>query len=144
ADADEFVREVLAGQPEPPAYFKHMKHMNQLGPALLGEFREPARLDDKTIVAAVERGDTVVDVRPSKEVLTGAIPGVLAIPVGGSFPTWAGALLPYDRPVTLLATDRARVMAAVRQLALIGLDRVTGWFGSDALTVWAHEKGPLA
>ena len=143
-NVDEFVHEVLAGQPEPPAYFKHMKHMNKLGPALLGEFREPPHLDAAGIVAAVERGDPVIDLRPTIEVLSGAIPGVLGIPVGGSFPTWAGALLPYDRPITLLAPDRTRVMAAVRQLALIGLDRVTGWFGSDALAVWAREKGPLA
>ncbi|HEY6194304.1 MAG TPA: MBL fold metallo-hydrolase [Candidatus Eisenbacteria bacterium] len=144
ANEDEFVREVLAGQPEPPAYFKHMKHLNKLGPAILGGFREPPRLDGAGIVAALERGDTVVDVRPTKDVLAGAIPGVIGIPVGGSFTTWAGGLLPYDRPLTLLATDPARVLAAVRQLALVGLDRVKGWFGPDALAAWAREKAALA
>jgi hydroxyacylglutathione hydrolase len=144
ADEAAFVREVLTGQPEPPAYFKHMKLMNRVGPPLLGGFREPPRLDDAGIVDAVERGDAVVDVRPTKDLLAGAIPGVLGIPVGGSFPTWAGALLPYDRPITLLAPDRARVLAAVRQLAQIGLDDVAGWFGEEALAVWAHRKSPLA
>jgi hydroxyacylglutathione hydrolase len=141
ADESEFVREVLAGQPEPPAYFKHMKLMNKQGPALLGAFREPPRLDDAGIVAALERGDALVDVRPTKDLLAGAIPGVFGIPVGGSFPTWAGALLPYDRPITLLAPDRARVLAAVRQLALIGLDDVAGWFGPEALAAWARASG---
>jgi len=121
-----------------------MKLMNRVGPPLLGGFREPPRLDDAGIVDAVERGDAVVDVRPTKDLLAGAIPGVLGIPVGGSFPTWAGALLPYDRPITLLAPDRARVLAAVRQLAQIGLDDVAGWFGEEALAVWAHRKSPLA
>jgi hydroxyacylglutathione hydrolase len=143
-DEAEFVREVLTGQPEPPAYFKHMKRMNQVGPPLLGGFREPRRLDAAGIVAAVERGDAIVDLRPTRELLSGAIPGVLGIPVGDSFPTWAGALLPYDRPITLLALDDARVRAAVRQLAQVGLDDVQGWFGPDALTAWAERKAPLA
>ena len=143
-NADEFVREVLTGQPEPPAYFRYMKFMNRDGPPLLGAFREPPALPAADIVAAVERGDPVVDLRATKDVLAGAIPGTLSIPVGGSFPTWAGALLPYDRPITLLTADRARVMAAVRQLALVGLDSVAGWFGADAFEAWVRARGPLA
>jgi len=43
-DEGEFVREVLAGQPEPPAYFKHMKRLNKEGPPIFGSFppRGPA------------------------------------------------------------------------------------------------------
>ncbi len=143
-DEASFVTEVLAGQPEPPAYFKHMKRINKNGPPLLGAFREPPRLPDDAIVAAVERGEPVVDLRATKDVLAGGIPGVLAIPVGGSFSTWAGWLLPYDRPLLLLANDVARANAAVRQLAMIGLDHVAGWFGPEAFAAWARAKGALA
>jgi hydroxyacylglutathione hydrolase len=141
---DDFVREVLAGQPEPPAYFKHMKRLNKEGPPILGAFREPPKLPDVGLAAALERGETIVDLRPTKQVMAGAIPGVLGIPVGGSLPTWAGALLPYDRPVALLADDVARVLAAVRQLALVGLDQVAGWYGPGALEAWERGRGPLA
>lgn len=140
----EFVNEVLAGQPEPPAYFKHMKRINKQGPPLLGPFRDPPRLPDAGIVAAVERGDPVVDVRATLDVMAGAIPGVLGIPQGGSFTNWAGWLLPYDRPVTLLANDLTRVRAAVRQMAMIGLDHVAGWFGAEALDAWVRARGALA
>jgi len=143
-DAGAFVAQVLDGQPEPPTYFKHMKRINKEGPPILGAFREPARLDGSNLPGAVDRGDVIVDVRPTKEVLAGAVAGVLSIPVGGSFPTWAGWLLPYDRPISLLAPDAARALAAVRQLALIGLDRVTGWYGPDSLAAWEHARGPLA
>jgi len=135
---------VLAGQPDPPAYFRHMKRMNLAGPPLLGGFREPPRLADADIVAALDRGDVIVDVRPTADLLAGSIPGVVGIPVGGSFPTWAGSLLPYDRPLSLLAPDRARVMAAIRQLALIGLDHVAGWYGPGAFEAWQRARGPLA
>ena len=141
---DAFVREVLAGQPEPPAYFKHMKRMNQHGPAILGGYREPPRLPDDGIVAAVDRGDAIVDVRPTRDVLAGAIPGVLGIPTGASFPTWAGSFLPYDRSISLIANDLPRVLATVRQLGMIGLDDVAGWYGSGAFPVWARARGPLA
>jgi hydroxyacylglutathione hydrolase len=140
----EFVREVLSGQPEPPAYFKHMKQMNRDGPPILGGFREPPRLPDEELVAALERGDVVVDLRPTKDVLAGAIPGTLSIPVGTSFPTWAGWLLPYDQPISLLANDGARALAAVRQLAMIGLDDVRGWYGPGAFEAWRRAIGPLA
>ena len=36
-----FVHEVLAGQPEPPAYFREMKRRNRDGPAFLGGIPEP-------------------------------------------------------------------------------------------------------
>ena len=141
---DEFVRDVLEGQPEPPAYFKHMKRLNKEGPPILGGFREPPRLPDDDIVAALERGDVVVDVRPTRDVLTGAIPGVLGIPVGNSFPMWAGWFLPYDRSVSLLAPEAGRALAAVRQLAMIGLDHVAGWYGPGAFAAWERARGPLA
>ncbi len=144
ADERAFVAEVLAGQPEPPTYFRHMKQLNKQGPPLLGAFREPPRLADDDLPAALDRGDVVVDVRATQAVLAGAITGTLSIPVGGSFPTWAGWLLPYDRPVSLLADEPARVLAAVRQLALIGLDRVTGWYGAGAFAAWERARGPLA
>ena len=140
----EFVREVLAGQPEPPVYFKHMKRMNKDGPAMYGEFREPPRLDDAGLPAALARGDIVVDLRPTKAVLAGAIPGAFSIPVGTSFPTWAGWLLPYDQPISLLSNDGARAFAAVRQLAMIGLDDVRGWYGPGAFEAWPRTNGPLA
>jgi hydroxyacylglutathione hydrolase len=144
SDESAFVAQVLSGQPEPPAYFKHMKRLNKEGPPILGTLREPPKLDPSNLPGAVDRGDMIVDVRPTKEVMAGAVPGALSIPVGGSFPTWAGWFLPYDRPVSLIAPDAARAFAAVRQLAMIGLDHVSGWYGPAALTEWERARGPLA
>ncbi|HXS81658.1 MAG TPA: MBL fold metallo-hydrolase [Methylomirabilota bacterium] len=144
ASEDEFVREVLRGQPEPPVYFRHMKRMNKEGPPLHGPFHEPRRLDDAELPAALARGDAIVDLRSTKQMLEGAIPGTLSIPVGSSFPNWAGWLLPYDKPISLLANDGARALAAVRQLAMIGLDDVRGWYGPGAFAAWERARGPLA
>ncbi len=138
-----FVREVLAGQPEPPVYFKEMKRINKQGPPFLGGFRDPEKLAGERIVELVDGGEVVVDLRSSAANAAGAIPGTLHIPAGNTFTTWAGWLLPYDRPVYLLANDLAEVRAAVRDLAMIGLDRVAGWLGEDTLAAWTKASGAL-
>jgi hydroxyacylglutathione hydrolase len=51
---DEFVADVLDGQPEPPKYFAMMKRLNKAGPRLLGGFAAARRPD--TVGAA--RGES--------------------------------------------------------------------------------------
>jgi hydroxyacylglutathione hydrolase len=143
-DEHRFVEEVLAGQPEPPAYFKEMKRLNKAGPPVLGGFRDPAALEPERIVELLERGETVIDVRTSAENGAGFIPGTLHIPAGSIFTTWAGWLLSYGRPFYLLAPNAEVVRAAVRDLAMIGLDDVAGWLPLVALEAWSAKHGPLA
>jgi hydroxyacylglutathione hydrolase len=138
-DEDEFVRIVLAGQPEPPTYFAQMKRINKEGPRVLGGFAEPARMDASALDALLRDGAVVVDTRPAAAYAAGHVPGTINIPLGGSFTTWAGWLLPFDRDVYLLVDDAVRPDAtavAVRDLAMIGLDRVAGVFGADAIAAW--------
>lgn len=75
------------------------------------------------------------------------VPGTLNIPLGRSFSTWAGWLLPYDRDIHLIVDDESRALdEAVRDLAMIGLDRIAGVFGHDAVGVWrqAAAAGHIA
>lgn len=132
---DEFVTRVLEGQPDPPVYFARMKALNKRGPDLR-RTSLPPRLDGDRLLPLVQAGALVVDTRPSDAVAARSLLGTLHLPAGGSFVTWAGWLLPYDEDVYLLArdTDEATVAELVRQLALIGLDRVAGVFDAEALT----------
>src|SRR5690606_37931644 len=63
----------------------------------------------------------------------------LSIPLNASFTTWAGWLLPYDADLYLLIErgEGHRLQHAVRDLAMIGLDRVAGAFDAAALDAWA-------
>lgn len=144
-DEEEFVRMVLAGQPEPPRYFAEMKRINKEGPPLIGELREPERLPGERISEVLERGEVVVDVRPAAEYAKGHVPGTINIPLNGSFTTWAGWLLPYDRDVYLLMDDGCEDCAkrAISAMSTIGLDRVAGAFGSDALAFWSESGREL-
>ena len=145
-DEEAFVRAALAGQPEPPRYFAEMKRINRDGPRVLGEFGRPARIPDERIEALLDEGEWVVDTRAADDFVDGYIPGTINIPLNRSFTTWAGWLIPFDRDFHLIVDedDPARLDEAVRDLAMIGLDRVAGWFGHSALRAWARSKGGLA
>ena len=139
-DEEEFVRAVLAGQPEPPRYFARMKTLNREGPPVLGGFPHPGQLPDRGLAALLEDGALVVDTRPAAAYAAGHVPGTLSIPLGKTFSTWAGWLVPYDRDFYLIVDDSIGHSAdeAARALAMIGLDRLAGWFDTGAFECWAE------
>jgi len=145
-DEDEFVRQVLQGQPEPPEYFAEMKRVNKRGPRVLGVIARPPRLDPARVVELMSSGGTLVDTRKADAYASRHIPRTLNIPLNKSFSTWAGSILPYDRELYLLVDDNVaeRADEAVRDLAMIGLDRIAGYFGVDALAAWEKDGRHLA
>lgn len=143
-DEAEFVQHVLSGQPEPPRYFAQMKRINRKGPPLLGGFRTPPRLGGRRILDLLATEATILDVRSAGDAATGSVPGTLNIPLDRSFANWAGWLVPYDRPIYVLASGEEDAEEAVRDLHTIGLDDVRGRFGSDALRAYEAAQGPLA
>ncbi len=146
-DEDEFVRMVLAGQPEPPKYFAEMKRINKEGPRILGGLPRPVRLPASQLEPLLRQGAPVVDTRPAAAFAEGHVPGTINLPLNPGFTTWAGWLLPYDRDVYLLVDGAGCahcVETAVRDLAMIGLDRVAGAFGTDARDAWRAAGRTLA
>ena len=139
SDEGEFIATVLAGQPEPPKYFAEMKRLNRDGPRILGGFRRPESLAPAQLPALLADGAIVVDARSAAEYAKRNVPGTINIPLNRSFNTWAGWLLPYDREFYLLIDESraASIDEAVRDLAMIGLDRVGGFFTSAAIDAWA-------
>jgi len=138
-DEDQFVRAVLEGQPEPPKYFAQMKRINKTGPAVLGGFQEPKQLPADQLAATLDGGALVIDTRPADHFAKGHVPGTINVPLGKSFNTWAGWLVPYDRDIYLITDEGCASCAgeAARDLAMIGLDRIAGFFPGDAVAKWA-------
>jgi hydroxyacylglutathione hydrolase len=133
AGEEQFVETVLAGQPEPPAYFARMKRINATGvPALLARRRE----SDATLRSAISRGALVVDVRSPAEFAAGHLPGSLNVPLASSFLAWAGSVVPPDRDVVIVtsAAEDAAGDVAIRELGLIGVDRTRGALALAQLT----------
>ena len=113
---EDFVRNVLAGQPDPPPYFAVMKQWNKGAQSTQGARGSVQPTLDEVLAA----GHLVVDTRPAQEFANTHRHGALNIPLNGSFVTWAGWLIPYDRDFYVI-TDRLDEVK--RALALIGLDR---------------------
>jgi hydroxyacylglutathione hydrolase len=138
-DEQSFVSGVLAGQPDPPRYFAEMKRLNKEGPRVLNGFPSPARLDFATLERKLQEGALIVDTRRAADYAVAHVPGTINIPLNGSFTNWAGWLIPYTADFYLIADDwkpRA-VEDAVRDLAMIGLDRVGGYFGAAVIDEYA-------
>jgi hydroxyacylglutathione hydrolase len=144
-DEDEFVRTVLAGQPEPPRYFAEMKRINKQGPRVLGGFASPQRLPDSRLAELLAAGALVVDTRSAADFAARHVPGTINIPLDKSFSTWAGWLVPFDRDFHLMVDDRRPGAAdeAMRDLSMIGLDRLAGYFGSGAIDTWVDGGGTV-
>ena len=138
ADEDAFAAEVLAGQPEPPMYFGQMKRINRDGPPLLGAARRPPRLSAGKVDELLAEGATLVDTRPAAEWARQHIPGTLSVPLGKTFATWAGSVLPYEQPF-FLVVEEAHAAEAVRALAAIGLDEPGGYATPDVVDAWAQR-----
>jgi hydroxyacylglutathione hydrolase len=130
APEDQFVKHILAGQPEPPLYFARMKRDNKLGPALLpdGKLPVPKR------IAADQLGDwigkaAILDLRADRAAFAAShLQGALFAPLpGGKLPIAAGSYVDENERILLVVESASHVDEAVRQLIRIGLDKVEGW-----------------
>ena len=137
---DEFVQAVLAGQPEPPKYFAQMKKINKEGPRILGGFKRPQRLAENRLEKLLNEGALVIDTRHAADYAQGHIPGTINIALNRSFNTWAGWLIPYDQDFHLIVEDSCAhcVDEAVKDLAMIGLDKIAGYFGTEVIDTWTN------
>lgn len=141
----EFVTAVLSGQPDPPKYFAEMKRVNKVGPRLLHGFTRPELLQVNSLESALQAGALVIDTRSAAAYAAGHVPGTINIPLNGSFTTWAGWLVPYTADFYLITEDTTGAMVdmAVRDLAMIGLDQIAGWFDAGVIDAWADGERPL-
>lgn len=122
---EKFVDEVLSGQPEPPYYFKEMKRLNKVGPTILGHLPQ--------VPEVASQVGALVDVRTVDAIRNAYYDGSLVIPSGKGLTNWAGWLLAYDQPITLIAESQEQANMAARDMATIGLDVVSGWIAPQNL-----------
>ncbi len=140
-----FVEAVLEGQPDPPLYFATMKRLNRAGPDIVGTPREISQLSVDALARALHDG-TVIDVRRADDASRGGVVGALNIPFKKSFVQWAGWLVPYDSPIYLIVPGESGDVAieAARELRMIGLDRVEGWFAESTIEAWRQAGNELS
>lgn len=138
--ADDFVRFILEGQPDPPFYFARMKRENREGVALLGELPKPELVSPSDVAAKVTSGEAaLLDTRPWSEFRQGHMRGALHTPFDKSFPTIAGSYVNPDQTIYLvIAPDK--VEEAVRDLVRVGLDTIAGFVLPEAMEPYLQQN----
>ncbi|MGW3652784.1 MBL fold metallo-hydrolase [Streptomyces sp. NPDC000878] len=121
-DADTFVAELLAGLDDVPAYYAHMGPLNSAGPAPV-DLTPPAPADAEEIAARLAAGEWVVDLRNRVAFAEGHVAGTVNFEAEGQLATYLAWLLPWGKPVTLLAESSSQLAAAQRELVRVGIDR---------------------
>jgi len=135
-DEDEFVNQLLDGQPEPPKYFAMMKKLNKFGPTVLGGIPHPAKLTLNQFREALSKNVTIVDARDKLSFAGGHVRGSINIQDNSEFSTWCGWLLQYDEPFVLIANED-RIQELTEALVRIGMQNFYGYV-SD-LDRWADQ-----
>ncbi|MFG2731870.1 rhodanese-like domain-containing protein [Streptomyces canus] len=121
-DADTFVAELLAGLDDVPAYYTHMGPVNAAGPAPV-DLTPPAVADAEEIAARLAAGEWVVDLRGRIAFAEGHVAGSVNFEAEGQVATYLAWLVPWGKPVTLLAESPDQLAAAQRELVRVGVDR---------------------
>ncbi|MGW1911547.1 rhodanese-like domain-containing protein [Streptomyces sp. NPDC002076] len=141
-DVDSFVADLLAGLDDVPAYYAHMGPANAVGPAPL-DLTTPSLADADEIAGRLAAGEWVVDLRNRVAFAEGHVAGSFNFEAEGQLATYLAWLIPWGKPVTLLAESADQLSAAQRELARVGIDRPAAAATGDP-TRWARKGEALA
>ncbi|GGZ40902.1 MBL fold metallo-hydrolase [Streptomyces poonensis] len=121
-DVDTFVAGMIAALDDVPAYYTHMGPANAAGPAPV-DLTPPRQADAEQIAARLAAGEWVVDLRNRVAFAQGHVAGSFNFEGSGRLATYLAWLIPWGKPVTLLAETPEQITAAQRELARVGIDR---------------------
>ncbi|MET9078382.1 MBL fold metallo-hydrolase [Streptomyces sp. NPDC004232] len=141
-DADTFVPRMLAGLDDVPAYYAHMGPANSAGPAPV-DLTPPAVADAGEIAARLAAGEWVVDLRNRVAFAEGHVAGTYNFEAEGQLATYLAWLIPWGRPVTLLAESPEQLAGAQRELVRVGIDRPAAAATGDP-SAWTTDGEALA
>ncbi|MEU7473069.1 MBL fold metallo-hydrolase [Streptomyces sp. NPDC044984] len=141
-DVDTFVAKLLVGLDDVPAYYTHMAPANAAGPAPV-DLTPPQRANAEEIASRLAAGEWVVDLRSRVAFAEGHVAGSFNFEGEGKLATYLAWLIPWGKPVTLLAETPERIADAQRELARVGIDRPAAAATGDP-TGWVRAGQQLA
>jgi len=136
-EKEEFVKFKLEESLEFPPYFKKMEKYNLQGPPLLQGLSVPKLLSPEEFKTEIEKGAVVVDTRMPHSFGGAHIKGSYSIWLGG-LPSFAGWMLPSDKPILLVLEEKEQLETAVRYLVRLGYDNIRG-FLNGGIAAWYME-----
>ncbi|MFD9813745.1 rhodanese-like domain-containing protein [Streptomyces sp. NPDC059080] len=137
-----FVADLLAGLDDIPAYYAHMGPANAAGPAPV-DLTPPAVADAQEIAGRLAAGEWVVDLRHRVAFAEGHVSGAFNFEGEGQLATYLAWLIPWGKPVALLAESAEQLADAQRELARVGIDRPAAAATGDPAN-WVRDGEALA
>ena len=136
---EDFIRFKVSEHHQRHPYFRKMEQYNLEGPPLIERLPNPAPLSPKEFQKQMELGAMVVDTRTPPAFGGAHVRGSYNILLKG-LSSYAGWVLPYDKPILLVLEDEGNLEMAVRYLIRLGYDRIAGYL-HDGIEAW--YKAPL-
>ncbi len=142
-EKEEFVKYKLEEQLEFPPYFKKIEQYNLQGPPLLQRLPITEFLSPEKFKEEVEKGAVVVDTRMPYSFGGVHIKDTYSIWLGG-VPSFAGWVLPYDKPILLVLEEKEQEHrgTAVRYLIRLGYDNIAGIL-NGGIAAWYIKALPI-
>jgi rhodanese-related sulfurtransferase len=103
----------------------------------------PAVADAEEIAGRLAAGEWVVDLRSRIAFAEGHVAGSFNFEADGKLATYLAWLIPWGKPVTLLAESPEQLAAAQRELVRVGIDRPAA-AATGTPEEWVAEGGSLA
>ncbi|NLX47205.1 MAG: MBL fold metallo-hydrolase [Euryarchaeota archaeon] len=133
----DFVMTKMSEGMEKPPYFSRMEVLNLHGPIVLGTLPQPPPLSAGKVIEAQEEGALVLDVREPHNYAAAHVPRSLNVMLDG-LPVFGGYVIPYGRPLIIVAERQQEVDTAVRYLIRIGYEDIVGHLG-HGMDSWIGE-----
>lgn len=137
-----FKKSLLTGMPDAPDHFSRCSSINAKGPALLGNLSEVRPLNPHEFWKLKNNGHIVIDLRDYTAFGGSHVPGSYHFDLAGNFSTFAGWVLPPNKPLILVGNTGEEVHQATIQLYRVGLDQVVGYL-DGGIRDWANRALPL-
>nr|MBA2446776.1 MBL fold metallo-hydrolase [Chloroflexota bacterium] len=141
-EKDDFVRFVLDGNPNIPAYYARMRPGNQAGPDGF-EAPAPCALSVPDVQHALGHGAAVLDTRSPGAFCSGHIPGAYNVGRSPMLATWVGSLIPPDVSLVLVLERESDWNEVVTALGRVGYDRVLCYL-KGGMSAWQEAGLALA
>lgn len=138
---DEFIKELLSGLTNPPAYFPKNVLMNIQGYESLDTIMERGKCalnPTEFELLANETNALILDTRDPEVFAKGFIPNSINIGLNGNFAMWVGELIPDIKQEILLVTDEGKEDEAIIRLSRVGYDNSIGYLGGG-FNSWKSE-----
>lgn len=138
---EEFIKVALEGLGSYPEYFHYLREFNRRGPRLLSEVEQPKLLTPIEVQTEVARGAVLVDLRTPRAFAKGHLAGSFGIPFASPAARWIGWVVPFGKPIILIADNKAERAETIRHLLSIGFENIRGYM--DGVATWQAEGLPL-